>query len=231
MRWAADDQALRLLLRVRARDRDRLRTGRRAGRQFYRSCRRFKGSGLRWRDMQRLPQASLAKRRPAPLSRWLCARSSSPPSTLLALSLPAFAAERAAGPTSLGVFADWTAAEYSAGHAHVCYAFTRAIGSAKTPTAAMIIVSERATSRDEVVVNATGPLSGRRPKSPSRSTISRRCPSTPLAAGPFPVTAGQRVIAMQKGNGGDAQAGRSRVTGSTRRSSRSPASTPPTAPS
>ena len=72
-------------------------------------------------------------------------------SALLALTLPALAA----GPTSLGVFADWTSAQYDQAGVHVCYAFTRAIGSAKTPSAAMIIVSQRPTSRDEVVVDAT----------------------------------------------------------------------------
>jgi hypothetical protein len=70
------------------------------------------------------------------------------------LALPALAATKA-GPVSLGQFGEWTAAEYTAGGAHVCYAFTRAIGSAKTATAGMILVTERPTSRDEVVVNAT----------------------------------------------------------------------------
>jgi hypothetical protein len=118
-------------------------------------------------------------------------------STLMALSLPAFAAERAAGPMSLGVFADWTAAEYSAGHAHVCYAFTRAIGSAKTPTAAMIIVTERAASRDEVVVNATAPYPA---KAEVAFKVGDQAPMSFYTAGSraFSRDGRESVIAMQR---------------------------------
>jgi hypothetical protein len=72
----------------------------------------------------------------------------------IAIAVPAMAASKAVGPTALGVFSDWTAAETETGGVHVCYAFTRAIGSAKTPSAGMILVTQRPTSRDEVVVNA-----------------------------------------------------------------------------
>ncbi|HEX3983062.1 MAG TPA: hypothetical protein VHX12_05155 [Acidisoma sp.] len=124
-------------------------------------------------------------------------------STLISLAIPAFAAEKAAGPTSLGIFSDWTAAEYSAGGAHVCYAFTRAIGSAKTPTAAMIIVTERTTSRDEVVVNATEPY-------PAKTEVAVGVDDQPPASfytsgrGAFSRDGRASVIAMQKGNGASA---------------------------
>jgi hypothetical protein len=121
-------------------------------------------------------------------------------STLIALSVPAFAAEKAAGPTSLGVFSDWTAAEYSAGGAHVCYAFSRAIGSAKTPTAAMIIVTERAASRDEVVFNATEPFAA---KTEVAFTVDDQSPMFFYTAGSRAYSRDGRasVIAMQKGDG------------------------------
>jgi hypothetical protein len=120
-------------------------------------------------------------------------------SAILALSVPAFAA----GPTSLGVFADWTSAEYDAGGAHVCYAFTRAIGSAKTPSAAMIIVSERSTSRDEVVVNAT---SAYPPKTEVAVQIDKQPPMSFYTSGRSAFSRDGRatVIGMQKGSGATA---------------------------
>jgi hypothetical protein len=116
-------------------------------------------------------------------------------SALLAFAAPAMAA----GPTSLGVFSDWTAAEYDAGGAHVCYAFTRAIGSAKTPSAAMIIVSERTTSRDEVVVNATAPYP---PKAEVAVQIDTQPPMSFYTAGKSAFSRDGRaaVIGMQKGD-------------------------------
>jgi hypothetical protein len=118
---------------------------------------------------------------------------------LLAFSVPAIAA----GPTSLGLFSDWTAAEYAAGGGHVCYAFTRAIGSAKTPTAAMIIVSERATSRDEVVVNATGPYPA---KAEVAVQVDTQPPMSFYTAGKSAFSRDGRavVINMQKGHGATA---------------------------
>lgn len=121
-------------------------------------------------------------------------------SALLTLSIPAMAAEKAANaPTSLGVFSDWTAAEYKAGGARVCYAFTRAIGSAKTATAAMIIVTERATSRDEVVINATEPYPA---KTEVAFKVDDQSPMSFYTAGSRAYSRDGRasVIDMQKGN-------------------------------
>jgi hypothetical protein len=120
-------------------------------------------------------------------------------SVLLALSVPALAA----GPTSLGVFADWTSAQYGSGGTSVCYAFTRAIGSAKTPSAAMIIVSERSTSRDEVVVNATSPYP---PKTEVAVQIDKQPPMSFYTAGRSAFSRDGRVtvIGMQKGTGATA---------------------------
>jgi hypothetical protein len=114
---------------------------------------------------------------------------------ILALSVPALAA----GPTSLGVFADWTSAEYGSGGAHVCYAFTRAIGSAKTPSAAMIIVSERSSSRDEVVVDATSDYP---PKTEVAVQIDKQPPLSFYTAGRSAFSRDGRatVIGMQKGS-------------------------------
>jgi hypothetical protein len=123
-------------------------------------------------------------------------------SAFLALTVPALAA----GPTSLGIFSDWTAAEYASGGAHVCYAFTRAIGSAKTPAAAMIIVSERATSRDEVVVNATAPYP---PKTEVAVQIDTQAPMSFYTArkSAFSRDGRAAVIGMQKGNAATASWG------------------------
>ncbi len=112
-----------------------------------------------------------------------------------ALVVPALAA----GPTSLGVFADWTSAQYGAGGARVCYAFTRAIGSAQTPSAAMIIVSERSTSRDEVVVQAT---SAYPPKTEVAMQVDRQPPLSFYTAGRAAFSRDGRatVIGMQKGS-------------------------------
>jgi hypothetical protein len=120
-------------------------------------------------------------------------------SALLAFAVPAMAA----GPTSLGVFSDWTAAEYDSGGAHVCYAFTRAIGSAKTASAAMIIVSERTTSRDEVVVNATAAYPA---KAEVAVQIDTQPPMSFYTAGKSAFSRDGRaaVIGMQKGNGATA---------------------------
>ncbi|MCB8876031.1 invasion associated locus B family protein [Acidisoma silvae] len=122
-------------------------------------------------------------------------------STLMALSAPAFAAETGSGPTSLGVFSDWTAASLPA--SHVCYAFTRAIGSAKTATAAMIIVTERPTSRDEVVVNATHDFPA---KTEVAVQVDDQDAMSFYTAGPHAFSRDGRatVIAMQKGNGASA---------------------------
>ncbi len=105
----------------------------------------------------------------------------------------------AAGPTSLGVFSDWTAAEYGT----VCYAFTRAIGSAKTPSAAMIIVSERTASRDEVVVNATAAYPA---KTEVAVQIDTQPPMSFYTAGKSAFSRDGRaaVIGMQRGNGATA---------------------------
>jgi hypothetical protein len=119
-------------------------------------------------------------------------------SFLLAAATPAMAATAANGPVSLGVFSDWTAAEYAVGQTHVCYAFSRAIGAAKVPTAPMIIVSERPNSRDEVVVNAEKAY-------PDKGSVSVQIDTQPAMS--F-YTAGNRayardgraaVIGMQKG--------------------------------
>ena len=114
---------------------------------------------------------------------------------VLATPVPALAA----GPTSLGVFADWTSAQYDAGGARVCYAFTRAIGSAKTPSAAMIIVSERSTSRDEVVVNATSAYPA---KAEVAVQIDKQPPLSFYTAGKSAFSRDGRatVIGMQKGD-------------------------------
>jgi hypothetical protein len=113
----------------------------------------------------------------------------------LAVSSAAFAA----GPTSLGVFADWTSAEYGSGGGRVCYAFTRAIGSAKTPSAAMIIVSERSSSRDEVVVNATAAYP---PKTEVAVQVDRQPPMSFYTAerSAFSRDGRATVIDMQKGS-------------------------------
>jgi hypothetical protein len=118
------------------------------------------------------------------------------------LTLPILAtpiAALAAGPTSLGVFSDWTSAQIGEGSAHVCYAFTRAIGSAKTPSAAMIIVSERSTSRDEVVVNAT---SNYTPGTEVAVQIDRQPPVSFYTAGrsAFARDGRATVIGLQKGS-------------------------------
>jgi hypothetical protein len=109
------------------------------------------------------------------------------------------AAAFAAGPTSLGVFADWTSAQYGSGSARVCYAFTRAIGSAKTPSAAMIIVSERSSSRDEVVVNATAAYP---PKTEVAVQVDRQPPMSFYTAGRSAFSRDGRatVIGLQKGS-------------------------------
>jgi hypothetical protein len=119
---------------------------------------------------------------------------------ILVVSVPA----SAAGPTSLGVFADWTSAQYGSGGDRVCYAFTRAIGSAKTPSAAMIIVSERSTSRDEVVVQAT---SAYPPKSEVAVQIDRQPPMSFYtdANRAFSRDGRATVIGMQKGSAATAE--------------------------
>ena len=122
---------------------------------------------------------------------------------LLAVAVPA----RAAGPTSLGVFSDWTSAEYGSGSGHVCYAFTRAIGSAKTPSGAMMIVSERATARDEVVVNASAAYPA---KTEVAVQIDRQPPLSFYTAGKAAFSRDGRatVIGMQKGSGATATWGK-----------------------
>jgi hypothetical protein len=120
-------------------------------------------------------------------------------SALMASALPALAAS----PTSLGVFADWTSARDVEANGPVCYAFTRAIGSAKTPLAAMIIVSERSTSRDEVVVDATAAYP---PKTEVAVQIDDQPPMSFYTAGRSAFSRDGRatVIAMQKGSGATA---------------------------
>ncbi len=132
---------------------------------------------------------------PRPMHKILLATSALLALPILALSVPAFAA----GPTSLGVFADWTSAQYGEGGSRVCYAFTRAIGSAKTPSAAMIIVSERSTSRDEVVVQAT---SAYPPKAEVAVVIDSQPPLSFYTAGRSAFSRDGRatVIGMQKGS-------------------------------
>jgi Invasion associated locus B (IalB) protein len=85
-------------------------------------------------------------------------------SPLFAISLGAFAAIAAqaapavsAGPSPLGVFADWTAATYVQGGQTVCYAFTRPTGS--TPAISgrgqvLLSVTERPGARDEAALSA-----------------------------------------------------------------------------
>ena len=79
------------------------------------------------------------------------------------------------------------------------YAFPRAIGSAKTPSAAMIIVSERSTSRDEVVVNATEPYPA---KAEVAVQIDRQPPLSFYTSGRSAFSRDGRatVIGMQKGS-------------------------------
>jgi hypothetical protein len=146
------------------------------------------------------------------------------------LTLPILAtpiAALAAGPTSLGVFSDWTSAQIGEGSAHVCYAFTRAIGSAKTPSAAMIIVSERSTSRDEVVVNAT---SNYTPGTEVAVQIDRQPPVSFYTAGrsAFARDGRATVIGLQKGSDATAT---TRAASMATRNSRSPGSARPMAPS
>ncbi|WP_459697166.1 invasion associated locus B family protein [Acidisoma sp. C75] len=118
---------------------------------------------------------------------------------LLAAAAPELAAAAAAGPTSLGIFADWTSAEYTAGGSHVCYAFTRALGAAKLPTAPMIIVSERPASRDEVVVNAASAYPA---KTEVAVQIDAQPPISFYTSGIHAYARDGRatVIGMQKGN-------------------------------
>jgi hypothetical protein len=115
--------------------------------------------------------------------------------SLLALSMPALAA----APTSLGVFADWTSVHDDSSEGPVCYAFTRAMGSAKTPSAAMILVSERSTSRDEVVVDATSPYP---PKTEVAVQIDDQPALSFYTAGKSAFSRDGRatVIALQKGS-------------------------------
>jgi hypothetical protein len=123
-------------------------------------------------------------------------------SALIAIAVPALAATKA-GPVSLGVFADWTAAEYEAGGTHVCYAFTRAIGSAKTPSAGMILVTERPTSRDEVVVNAPAAYPA---KTEVSVQVDKQAPMSFYTAGRSAFSRDGRgaVIDMQRGSGASA---------------------------
>jgi len=76
---------------------------------------------------------------------------------LAAVLLLAPTAALAAGPQSLGVFGDWTAASYGAGAAKACYAFT----SAKTSSVmlpkrgkVLLTVTQRKTAADEVTLSA-----------------------------------------------------------------------------
>lgn len=64
--------------------------------------------------------------------------------------------EASADPSELGKFADWTAARYERAGQTVCYAFTRAKSSqpAQSGAAALLTVTERPTSRDEVAISA-----------------------------------------------------------------------------
>lgn len=76
----------------------------------------------------------------------------------LALALllaPAFAL--AAGPQSLGIFGDWTAATYGSGGAKACYAFTPAKSSSLALPkrgAVLLTVTQRKAASDEVTLAA-----------------------------------------------------------------------------
>lgn len=81
------------------------------------------------------------------------------PLILLAVPAAALAANPipSAGPTSLGVFGDWTAATYGAGSHKACYAFTKASASSVVlPNRGdvLLVVTERKTGHDEVTLSA-----------------------------------------------------------------------------
>jgi hypothetical protein len=66
-------------------------------------------------------------------------------------------ASSAAGPTSLGVFGDWTAATYGTGSHKACYAFTKASASSVAlPNRGdvLLVVTERKSGHDEVTLSA-----------------------------------------------------------------------------
>jgi hypothetical protein len=65
--------------------------------------------------------------------------------------------EAAKGPSELGKFGDWIAARYEHGGQTVCYAFTRAKSAHASGSggAAMLTVTERAASRDEVALTTS----------------------------------------------------------------------------
>jgi hypothetical protein len=119
------------------------------------------------------------------------------------LSLPALAATKAGGPVSLGQFGEWTAAQYGSASAPICYAFSRAKGSAKTPSAGMILVTERPTSRDEVVVNAPSSYPA---KSEVALQIDKQAVVSLYTAGHSAYARDGRavVIGMQRGSGATA---------------------------
>ena len=82
-------------------------------------------------------------------------------SLLLAAGITATARAAApqvtAGPTSLGTFADWTAATYKAGAETICYAFTRPTHSSPEVPGrgeVLLTVTQRPGSRDEAAVTA-----------------------------------------------------------------------------
>lgn len=71
------------------------------------------------------------------------------------LLAPTFAL--AAGPQSLGVFGDWTAASYGSGGARACYAFTAAKSSSLALPgrgAVLLTVTQRKAANDEVTLAA-----------------------------------------------------------------------------
>jgi hypothetical protein len=73
------------------------------------------------------------------------------------LLAPVLAMAENTGPTSLGVFGDWTAATYGAGAKKACYAFTTAQASAPALPArgaVMLTVTQRKTGHDEVTLSA-----------------------------------------------------------------------------
>ncbi len=72
---------------------------------------------------------------------------------LLALGIPALAAR----PPAYRVFSNWTAVHGTVGSERVCYAFSRAIGGTNSASAPVIIVSERRSFHDEVLVRTAEP--------------------------------------------------------------------------
>lgn len=75
----------------------------------------------------------------------------------MAATARAAAPQVTAGPTSLGTFADWTAATYKSGEQTICYTFTRPTHSSPEISGrgqVLLTVTQRPGSRDEAAVSA-----------------------------------------------------------------------------